>query len=279
MRTNPVASRTSARVVADAMTTLDTSRLLLSNRLEKVVLEPFCFFAIDDYLPEDLYRSLLASYPESTHYAYNQEGKMGFRSSEDPDAMARFGEEHPEWKALVDFFGSDEFLYDAETTLRRALIAARGRAARRPWYNCTHRKVSDNPLRYLLQEPVRTTYQFSMLPSGGVVVPHTDAPRKLVSLLLYFRDPGWQDAWGGGTEFYAPLDPARARGWGATDRIPFEEFKTLGVTDFVGNRLAGFVRSGVSYHGVRPPTCPADAARKALLINIKRLKWSKRHRL
>jgi len=260
-------------------TTLDTSNLLLSRRLEKIVFEPFCFFYVDDYLPAEFYQALLASYPESSRYAYNDEGKMGFRSSEDPEAVARFGEEHPEWRALVDFLGSDEFVYDAARTLRDALVTACGPAGRKPWYNCTKRKVSNNLLRYLVQEPVRTTYQFSMLPRGGAVVPHTDARRKLVSLLLYFRDPDWKDAWGGGTEFYAPLDPERARSWGPGDRIPFDEFKTIDVTGFVGNRLAGFVRSDVSYHGVRPPTCPSEAARKALLINIKRLKWSKRHQL
>jgi hypothetical protein len=126
---------------------------------------------------------------------------------------------------------------------------------------------------------VRTTFQFSLLPRDAVVAPHSDAPRKLVSLLLYFRDRDWQEAWGGGTEFYAPLDPERARGWGATDRIAFEEFKTLGTTPFTGNRLAGFVRCAHSYHGVPPLSCPSDRTRKALLINIKRVKWSKRDQL
>jgi hypothetical protein len=49
----------------------------------------------------------------------------------------------------------------------------------------------------------------------------------------------WQDAWGGGTEFYAPLDPERARAWGATDD-PFEEFKTIGSTrsSAIGSRAS-----------------------------------------
>jgi len=256
---------------------LDESSLLLSKRLENVVTDPFCFFYVDDYLPSDLYESLLASFPEDSRYTYNQEGKMGFRSSEDPEAVERFAAAHPEWQRLVEFFGSDAFLYDARETLAEALVNARALSGRKPWVNCTRREVPNNWLRYLLQEPVRTTYQFSLLPRDGAVVPHADAPRKLVSLLLYFRDPDWMDAWGGGTEFYVPLDPAKARKWGPTDRIPFEEFKTIGTTEFRGNRLAGFVRSANSHHGVQPVACPTGMARKALLINIKRLKWSKRH--
>ena len=106
---------------------------------------------------------------------------------------------------------------------------------------------------------MRTTFQFSMLPRDAAVVPHSDAPRKLVSLLLYFRDRDWQDAWGGGTEFYAPLDPERARGWGATDRIPFEEFKPIGSTPFVG-QSPGRVRALRQFLSWRSPArLPARA--------------------
>jgi hypothetical protein len=39
------------------------------------------------------------------------------------------------------------------------------------------------------------------------------------------------------------------------------------------------VRCAHSYHGVPPLSCPPDRTRKALLINIKRVKWSKRDQL
>ena len=254
----------------------DSEQLLLSRRLQHVSTDPFCFFYVDDYLPADLYQRLLESYPDQSNYRFNTEGKMGFRSSEDPEAVGRYCDAHPEWRGLIDFFGSDAFLADLRATVATPLVQARGWAGHRRWLNCTNRQVPGNPLRYWLQEPVRTTFQFSMLPRDAAVVPHSDAPRKLVSLLLYFRDRDWQDAWGGGTEFYAPLDPERARGWGPTDRIAFEEFKTIGSTPFAANRLAGFVRCASSYHGVPPLGCPPGRTRKALLINIKRVKWAKR---
>ena len=255
----------------------DPHPLLLSRRRLNATRQPFCFFSVDDYLPSDLYERLRASFPDESNYRFNSEGKMGFRSSEEPGAIGRWCEAHPDWRDLVAFFGSDAFLADLRRVFAGPLVQARGWAGHRPWLNATGRRPPQNPLRYALQEPVLTTFQFSMLPRDAVVVPHSDAPRKLVSLLLYFRDPDWQDAWGGGTEFYAPLDPARARGWGATDRIPFEEFKTIGTTGFQPNRLAGFVRCANSYHGVPPLACPPGRTRKALLINVKRVKWSKRH--
>lgn len=259
---------------------LDTRQLLLSNRLADLRLEPFCFFCVDDYLPGDLYETLRASYPEGSGYRSNDEGKLGFRSSEDPEGVERFCAEEPAWAALFAFFRSDEFLDDARETLFPALRRARpGWPGRRPWYNANTRPVPGNWLRYQLQEPVLTTFQFSRLGRDAVVVPHSDAPRKLFTMLLYFRDPDWRDDWGGATEYYEPLDPQRARRWAATDRIPFEEFKAIGSTGFVANRLAGFVRAPNSFHGVPPISCPPERARDAFMINVKRVKWSKRNRL
>jgi len=95
--------------------------------------------------------------------------------------------------------------------------------------------------------------------------------------MLYFRDDDWKDAQGGGTVFFEPKDPARAKHWKPTDRIPFSELTEIGRCGFARNRLAGFVRSSNSYHGVRRIEGPDSASRRALLVNIKRLKWSKRH--
>jgi hypothetical protein len=259
---------------------LDTKPLLLSNRLGDLNLDPFCFFSVDDYLPQDLYEALRQSYPGGSEYSSNAEGKLGFRSSEDPEEVARFCKENPMWDSLFTFFRSDEFLDDACATLAEPLRRARpGWPGRRPWYNANTRPVPKHWLQYQYQEPVVTSYQFSKLSRDAVVAPHSDAPRKLLTLLLYFREPEWKDDWGGSTEYYAPLDPKRAKTWSATDRIPFNEFKSIGSTGFVGNRLAGFVRSADSFHGVPPLSCPPELARHAFMINIKRVKWSKRKQL
>jgi hypothetical protein len=258
---------------------IDTERLLLSRRLGEVRSTPFCYFHIDDYLPDTLYRSLRESFPDESTYESDGSGKLGFRSSEEPDEFDRFCARHPEWQRLVDFFRSDAFVLDVRRALSPQLVSARNWKARRRWLNCGHDEIPTNRLRYMLEEPVRTTFQISQLPAGAEVVPHSDAPRKLVSLMLYFRDDDWQDSSGGGTVFLEPLDPARAQQWSPTARIPFSELKEIGSCEFARNRLAGFVRSRNSYHGVRKIEGPPGSSRRALLINIKRLKWSKRDSL
>ena len=256
---------------------IDTDRLLLSRRLGEVRTQPFCYFQIDDYLPDLLYRSLRDSFPDGSTYESDGSGKLGFRSSDEPDDFERFCERHPNWQRLLDFFRSDAFVLDVRRALSPSLVAARNWKGRRRWRNCSEAETPTSRLRYLLEEPVRTTFQISQLPNGAEVVPHTDAPRKLVSLMLYFRDDEWEDAFGGGTVFFEPRDAERARDWNPTDRIPFSELEEIGSCGFARNRLAGFVRSQNSYHGVRRIEGPPGASRRALLINIKRLKWSKRY--
>jgi len=262
------------------MTAFDTSNLLLSKRLgkpEDLRIHPCCFFQVDDYLPNDFYESLRETFPDESTYESDGSGKKGFRSSVEADPFDSFCDANPAWRQLIDFFGSAEFSADARKALAPALHDARGMLEYRPWLDCTKRAIPNNPLRYIFQEPTRTTFQISLLPRGGVVVPHTDAPRKLISLLLYFRDPDWKDEYGGATEFYEPLDPQLARSWAPTDRIPFEHFKLIGAAGFERNRLSGFVRSNASFHGVPPISCPPGMSRRVLLINLKRRKWTKRH--
>jgi len=258
------------------MASIDPGRLQLSNRALALEHEPCCFFHVDDFLPSALYDALAASFPsEDAPYRPNEEGKLGLRSSDAPDAFEAFCEAHPPWRELVDFLASDAFVLDLGRRLSAPLRRARGVAGRKRWRNDTGRPASNNPLRYALSEPVRATFQFSRLPAGADVVPHTDAPRKLVSLLLYFADPDWRVEWGGGTEFLSAgpgLGPTRP-----TERVPFDRLTPAAEVPFVPNRLVGFVRSPRSWHGVRPLRCPPERARKALLINLKRLKWSKRH--
>jgi len=254
----------------------DPDQLLLSRRLNEIRTDPFCFFKIDDYLPEDLYGDLRESFPDGSTYSSDDSGKLGFRSSVESNDFDEFCEQHPAWKRLLAFFRSDAFVLDAGRLLAPAVVNARGWRGRRPWLNCSNVENPSSRLRYMFEEPVRTTFQISQLPNGAEVVPHTDAPRKLVSLLLYFRDDDWRDEFGGGTEFYEPIDPERARTWKPTDRIPFSELKSIGEVGFARNCLAGFVRSPNSYHGVRPIVCPEGFSRRVLLINIKRVTWVKR---
>jgi hypothetical protein len=78
------------------------------------------------------------------------------------------------------------------------------------------------------------------------ISPHTDSPRKLVSLLFYLpADESMLDL---GTSIYAPKDPAlRCEGNG---HHPFEGFKKVATMPYRPNSLFAFLKTDQAFHGV-----------------------------
>ena len=113
-------------------------------------------------------------------------------------------------------------------------------------------------------------FEFSRLERGSFVPPHTDDPKKLISLLLYFPDPKWQENYGGGTEFYRTKKRAMDNNW-ANREVQFKDLNPFFRAQFAPNRLVGFLKSNNSYHGVQPITCPEGMARNSLNINVNRI--------
>jgi len=93
--------------------------------------------------------------------------------------------------------------------------------------------------------------------------PHTDAPKKLLSLLFYLPRTAAQSHLG--TSIYEPLDPAFRCSGGP--HYPFERFRRTVTAPYVPNSLFVFFRTDRSFHGVEPIR-DADVERNLLLYNI-----------
>ncbi|HXV36719.1 MAG TPA: hypothetical protein VEC18_06210, partial [Myxococcota bacterium] len=85
------------------MKTFDTSQLFLSRRLREVRTDPCCFFYVDDYLPDDFYEALRATFPDVSTYEKDESKKKAFRSSVEADPFDAFCDANPAWRQLVDF--------------------------------------------------------------------------------------------------------------------------------------------------------------------------------
>lgn len=89
--------------------------------------------------------------------------------------------------------------------------------------------------------------------------PHTDSPRKVITLLFYLPKDTSQSHLG--TSIYVPRDPNfRCAGGPHYPHAGFEKLKTM---PFVPNSLFAFVKTDNSFHGVEPI---ADAACKRWLL-------------
>jgi len=104
--------------------------------------------------------------------------------------------------------------------------------------------------------------------NGGNIRPHTDAPQKVITLVIYMVRPGeWNPAFAGGTSALKPLDVRKTYN-DVNIQLGFDEVQCLYTYDFVPNGCVVFVKTFNSYHAVYPIQGREDLPRKSLTINI-----------
>ena len=219
---------------------------------------PFPHFFVAPVFTEDYYRSLLANLPPidwmkpidetGSVKTMGKEGKKAYPSrfiADIADIEEREQERDPGaqfWAGLGQWMMSDRF---------RGLILDKFRA--------------DMAARFGEGAAVSTDIDARLVRdfTSYAIGPHTDSPRKLVSLLFYLpRDESMRHL---GTSIYAAHDPAfRCEG---TRHHGYERFKRVADMPYVPNALFAFFKTDHSFHGVDPIT-DQNIERNLLLYNI-----------
>ena len=94
--------------------------------------------------------------------------------------------------------------------------------------------------------------------------PHSDSPRKAVSVLFYLPERGDRPELG--TSLYRPKDPAFRCPGGP--HHPFEDFERITTIPYRPNTLFAFPKTDDSFHGVEP-VVGAAVRRDLMLIDLK----------
>lgn len=179
---------------------------------------------------------------------------------------------HPGWRELHRWIKSEDFIDHVMQSLQsrhvdlgfskrlsvgrrmlRGLVGKSGRGQRKIG---THRLSS--------------RFEFSMLPAnGGHVLPHTDTPSKIITIVVaMLRQGEWQPAYGGGTDVNKPKDPRQTFNL-LNRKADFNEMEVLHTYPFEPNQAIVFVKTFNSWHSVRPMTGNApQLMRRTLTINI-----------
>ena len=107
-------------------------------------------------------------------------------------------------------------------------------------------------------------FHFHYTPNGCSVSPHCDAVWKLGSHIFYLNtENDWQPEWGGETQVLNDHGKFSSR-----SAPEFEDFDEALSSESLGNRSLLFVRSGNSWHGVKPINCPEGELRKVFIVVI-----------
>ena len=250
---------------------------------------PFGIFEIPKVLREEDHAALNQEFPAPDCFGASYDnGNKSYLDNTMPGFFS-FLETSPCWSQLYRQF-ADPVLTERLYTLSRHFPSPRATHETLPWTliidparpNPTRDAAAKDPdiqeksrrAREQGRTAVRIAFEFSRLQNGGFVAPHTDVPPKLISLMLYFPDDGIAYGPDAGTVFYAgrgerPAGPA----WEVFMLEPepasrfFAGHEVFHRAPFVANRLIGFVKSDISWHGLEPVKLPPGAARRSVNIN------------
>ncbi len=118
-----------------------------------------------------------------------------------------------------------------------------------------------------LKKKINIQLEFSWMQSNSLLIPHTDAPNKLLSLMLYFPDDDnylWENI---GTTYWDYKKNNYKNIYPETGTFETKA-KVLHQNKFEGKKLFGFIKNHRSWHSVPKLTLPKNKFRKSININL-----------
>jgi hypothetical protein len=233
--------------------------------------EPYPIGLAKPLMEPGVYREFLENYPPIERFKYIEKLGHKYSLSEHftPDAFGKFLRENPLWNDFNRWIKSRDFARGvlgalAERSLDLGLDP--DMTAVRQWRRrMTHSgRLTCNAARLV------SRFEFSMLPAaGGHILPHTDSPSKVITLVVSMVDEGeWEPSFGGGTDVNQARDIKRNFNQ-TNEQGRFEDMDVIDTFEFTPNQAVIFIRTFNSWHSVRPMTGQGTSAmRKTLTINI-----------
>ena len=226
-----------------------------------------------------LYESLLTEWPATDQFIFkaNLGNKYSLSEVNNPDGYHAFIAQSQPWREVYRHVKSVDFVRHVLTTLAEHKVDLGlsdfrvGRTHQLSGFqDKLHAAIEKLTHRRNGARTLSTRFEFSMLPStGGYIKPHTDAPQKLITLVVSMVRPDeWDASWGGGTTVLQPKDETLSFNW-MNRQAEFDAMETLDSLPFHPNQCVVFVKTFNSWHAVSPMTSAGPPAmRKTLTINI-----------
>jgi hypothetical protein len=240
--------------------------------------EPYPIGVAREFIEPAYYQQLVENFPPIEIFGgfFDPESnKHALSEIYEPDVYYRFVRSNAVYRDFYDYVKSPPFIHDVldcfeknfvELRLHRAKI----RSSTLPLRGMFFHKFDKLLRRLRRNNGLRARFEFSRLPSnGGNIRPHTDAPVKIITLVVSIvKKDEWNPAWGGGTDVIKPKDPRRNYNF-YNAYFDFDECVTLRTIDYVPNQCILFLKTFNSLHCVQPIRgSDPKVFRNSLTINI-----------
>ena len=234
--------------------------------------EPYPIGISAPALAPEFYADLVQTFPAIDLFAYKESkgDKYSLSQYNNGQNYRRFIRDTPAWRKFHSYIHSPDFIVHTYSMLRehgldldqpgpgfKKRMAMRFSALKR-----------GTPLPHF--PSVKARFEFSAMPiTGGNILPHTDARRKSVTMVIpMLKEDEWDESWGGGTSVVRPKDSKRIFNR-VNAYLDFHEVDALKTFAFRPNQCLVFVKTDNSWHAVMPMTGnDKSILRKTLTINI-----------
>ena len=240
---------------------------------------PFPIGIAKPVMPDARYAELVANFPPVELFeSFEQMGKKGRKFTLSPKENKKryddFVQGNPLWREFHQWIKSRDFVYGALEMLagasHRSRLPLRAARAARLVRQAKSLLRGRRAPGYV---PLEARFEFSALPAdGGNLPPHTDAPTKIVTMIVSILEDGeWDEAIGGGTDVNWPKDDDQD----LQSDEPGRRLRRDGgaATPTRSRPTSAWCSSRPSIPGIRWRRCtgPPGKLRRTLTINIEAL--------
>jgi 2OG-Fe(II) oxygenase superfamily len=235
--------------------------------------EPFPIGLAAPVMDDDRYRQMLDNFPELQRFTAIEDFGRKYALSEkhNPRYYRALVTENPVWREFYYWIKSPDFIESVLDALeaRHIELGVTPRITLKKHLSRIKSAIRQGrPIR--LPRKLRSRFEFSMLPAdGGHLLPHTDSPGKIITIVVSMARPGeWDESLGGGTDINRPREPRYQYNY-LNQQARFEDVEIIDTFEFRPNQAVVFVKTFNSWHSVRPMTGKGSPLmRRTLTINI-----------
>ena len=248
---------------------------MFNKNIEIIQSKPFTVFKCVNFLKMDHYEEIRANLPkfEDVLKLYSDKTKSDSVSLSSRSKYYDSIASHHSLKKLHDMVMGDDFLnffykhFFLQFIKSRLLNPIQLIRLLRPYKK---KEAHNKGIQRYFVNSVDVTIQYSFIPNGGFLNPHTDSQGKLLSLMIYFPDGNKKDEINYGTQFWNSSLKSFTSNHQIGDLAnKFRKNYTKTIKSlFEQNVLYGFVRNNKSWHSVEPTKISDEYIRKSININF-----------
>lgn len=196
----------------------------------------------------ETYNKLVNSFPDESLFkhmggAYN---KYSLSEVNNPQQYQDFVSSVDVWRQFHKYVKSQQFFVDVLSIFKKFEV------------NVDLKK----------SDVLKSRFEFSSLPSGGYLDPHTDIPSKIITLVLpMVSDDSWNLNWDGSTRILSPIDPFKNH---QDYKCAESEFEMVDRHLYLSNACTLFMKTFNSWHSVRVADHGTKVMRRTLTVNIEK---------